>query len=146
MRLALVASIATGASLSILGVYLVMRRVVFLGLVLANAATLGAAVAAAVGWPPEAVSLGAAIAVAAALGEKNPSNRVSGESLMGWAYAAASSATVLILSRVASGSSHTMELLYGNVLAVPATQSVHCRSSPPQWWPVSGYSCRDSCW
>jgi zinc transport system permease protein len=119
MRLALVASVATGASLSILGVYLVMRRVVFLGLVLANVATLGAAVAAAMGWPPEAVSLGVAITAAAALGENDPSNRVSAESLMGWAYAAASSATVLILSRVAGGGHHTMELLYGNVLAVP---------------------------
>jgi twitching motility protein PilJ len=43
MRLALVASIATGAALGLLGVYLVVRRIVFVGLVIANAATLGAA-------------------------------------------------------------------------------------------------------
>lgn len=124
MRLALVASVATGASLGILGVYLVMRRVVFLGLVLANVATLGAAVAEAIGWSPEAVSLAAAVAAAAILGEVGASNRVSAESLMGWAYAAASSATVLILSQVAGGGSHTMDLLYGNVLAVPASHVV----------------------
>ena len=41
MRLALIASIATGVSLGVMGVYLVLRRVVFLGLVVANAATLG---------------------------------------------------------------------------------------------------------
>ena len=41
MRLALIASIATGVSLGVMGVYLVIRRVVFLGLVVANAATLG---------------------------------------------------------------------------------------------------------
>jgi ABC-type Mn2+/Zn2+ transport system permease subunit len=124
MRLAVAASVATGASLGILGVYLVMRRVVFLGLVLANAATLGAAVAAAIGWSPEFVSLAAAVGAAAALGELDASNRISAESLMGWAYAAASSVTVLILSQVAGGSSDTMHLLFGNVLAVPATHVV----------------------
>ena len=38
MRLALVASIATGVALGVMGVYLVIRRLVFLGLVVANAA------------------------------------------------------------------------------------------------------------
>ena len=45
MRLALVASIAAATSLGIIGVYLIVRRIVFFGLVLANAATVGAAVA-----------------------------------------------------------------------------------------------------
>ena len=118
MRLALMASIATGLSLGVMGVYLVIRRVVFLGLVVANAATLGAALAEAVGWTPELTSLAAAVAAAAALGGVETSSRVSVESLMGWAYAAASSATVLVLSWVAGGSSDTFHLLFGNVLAV----------------------------
>ena len=101
MQLALVASIATGVSLGVMGVYLVMRRVVFLGLVVANAATLGAAVAEIVGWPAQLLSLAAAVAAAVALGGVHSSNRMSAESLMGWAYAAASSVTVLLLSRVA---------------------------------------------
>ena len=45
MRLALVAAVSAGVSLSVIGVYLVTRRVVFLGLVLANAATAGGALA-----------------------------------------------------------------------------------------------------
>jgi zinc transport system permease protein len=120
MQLALVASVATGVSLGVLGVYLVIRRVVFFGLVLANAATLGAAIAEIAGWPPEALSLAAGIAAAAALGEVGTSPRVSDESLMGWAYTAASAATVLILSRAAGGSADTLHLLFGNVLAVQA--------------------------
>jgi hypothetical protein len=60
MRLALVASIATAASLSVIGVYLIIRRVVFFGFVLANLATVGAAVAQVVGWAPEVPSLAAA--------------------------------------------------------------------------------------
>jgi ABC-type Mn2+/Zn2+ transport system permease subunit len=124
MRLALVASIATGVSLGVMGVYLVIRRVVFLGLVVANAATLGAALAQTVGWTPELTSLAAAVGAAALLGGVETSSRVSAESLMGWAYAAASSATVLVLSWVAGGSTDTFHLLFGNVLAVQITDVV----------------------
>ena len=118
MQLALVASMATGLSLGLLGVYLVIRRVVFFGLVLANAATLGAAVAAAVGWPPETLSLVAGVLAAAGLGDAGGSRLVSDESLMGWAYTAASSVTVLVLSQAVGGSADTLHLLFGNVLAV----------------------------
>lgn len=124
MRLALIASLATGLSLGVMGVYLVIRRVVFLGLVVANAATLGAAVGHAVGWTPEVTSVAAAVGAAAALGEVGTSTRVSAESIMGWAYAAASSATVLVLSWVAGGSTDTLHLLFGNVLAVQASDVV----------------------
>jgi ABC-type Mn2+/Zn2+ transport system permease subunit len=43
-----------------MGVYLVIRRVVCLGLVVANAATLGAALAQTVGWTPDVLSLAVA--------------------------------------------------------------------------------------
>jgi zinc transport system permease protein len=124
MRLALVASIATGVSLGVMGVYLVIRRVVFLGLVVANAATLGAALAQTVGWAPDLLSLAVAVGAAVALGRVESSNRMSAESWMGWAYAAASSATVLLLSWVAGGSADTLHLLFGNVLAVQSTSVV----------------------
>jgi ABC-type Mn2+/Zn2+ transport system permease subunit len=118
MRLALAASIATGVSLSLIGVYLSIRRVVFLGLVVANAATLGAALAQAAGWAPELTSLACAVAAAALLGGVEAPSRVPAESVMGWAYAAASSATVLVLSWAPGGSADTMHLLFGNVLSV----------------------------
>lgn len=124
MRLALLASIATGVSLGVVGVYLVIRRVVFLGLVVANAATLGAALAQAMGWRPDIVSLVATVGAAVVLGRVESSNRMTAESLMGWAYAAASSATVLLLSWVAGGNADTLHLLFGNVLAVQTSSVV----------------------
>jgi ABC-type Mn2+/Zn2+ transport system permease subunit len=124
MRLALIASVAIGMTLGLLGVYLIMRRVVFFGLVLANAVTLGAAVAQVLGWPPEWLSLVAGVSTAAALGEARASTRVSDEALLGWAYAAAASATVLILSRATGGSVDTLHLLFGNVLAIQASHVV----------------------
>lgn len=124
MRLALIASIATGASLGIIGVYLAFRRVVFLGLVLANAATVGAAVAEAFDFSPEITSIVAAVAVAVGLGLIQRPRRVSSESVMGWAYAAASSAPVLILASVAAPDADTLHMLFGNPLAVRTSHAV----------------------
>ena len=124
MQMALLASVATGMSLGMLGVYLAIRRVVFFGLVLANAATLGAAVAETLGWPPVTLSVAAGILAAAGLGEVGSSTRVSDESLMGWAYAAAAAATVLILSQAAGGNVDTLHLLFGNVLAIQTSHVI----------------------
>ena len=49
---------------------------------------------------------------------------VSDESMMGWAYAAAASATVLILSQAAGGSVDTLHLLFGNVLAIQTSHVI----------------------
>jgi zinc transport system permease protein len=124
MRLALIAAVATGASLGIMGVYLVIRRVVFLGLVLANAATVGAAVAEVFNWSPEIASIVAAVAAALGLGLVQRPRRVSAESVMGWAYAAAASAPVLILAAVAAPDTDTLHMLFGNLLAVSVSHVV----------------------
>ena len=111
MRLALIASVATGALLGVIGVYLVIRRVVFLGLVLANAATVGAAAAEVFHWSPEVTSIVAAVAAALGLGLVQRPRRVSAESVMGWAYAAAASVPVLILAAVAAPDADTLHML-----------------------------------
>ncbi len=124
IRLALIASAATGAALSIMGTYLVIRRVVFMGLVLASAATVGAAVAQILHWPPEVGSIAASVATALGLGAIPTSRRISAESVMGWAYAAASAATVLILAGTAGADMDALHLLFGNLLAVSTSHAV----------------------
>jgi ABC-type Mn2+/Zn2+ transport system permease subunit len=118
MRLALMAALATGSSLGLMGVYLVIRRVIFLGLVLANAATVGVAVAQLLHWSPEVSAMVTTVATALGLGALQNLRRISGESVMGWAYAGASAAAVLILAGAAGADMDTIHLLYGNLLAV----------------------------
>jgi zinc transport system permease protein len=124
MRLALLAALSSGAALGVLGVYLVTRRVVFLGLVLANAAAAGGAAAHLIGWTPEIAGAGTALATAVALGALPTSPRVPNESVMGWAYAAASSATVLVLAQASTADVDTMHFLFGNLLAVSPVHAV----------------------
>jgi manganese/zinc/iron transport system ATP- binding protein len=124
MRLALLASFATGVSLGLIGVYLVIRRVVFLGLVLANAAMVGAAAAEAFDWIPEIASGVAAVAAALGLGLVSNPRRVSAESLIGWAYALAASMPVLILAAAGAPDADALHLLFGSVLVVSASHAV----------------------
>jgi zinc transport system permease protein len=123
MRVALAASLAASVSLSVIGVYLMVRRTVFLGLVLANAATVGAAVGQVLAWSPEIAAVAAALLTALGLGLVPAPRRVSGESVTAWAYAAAASATVLILAGAAGADADTLHLLYGNVLAVSSSHA-----------------------
>jgi ABC-type Mn2+/Zn2+ transport system permease subunit len=123
MRVALAASIAGSVPLSLMGVYLSVRRVVFLGLVLANAATVGAALAQVFGWPSEVSAVLATLTAALCLGALPGSRNVAAESVMGWAYAAAAAATVLILAGAAA-EADTLHLLYGNVLAVSTSHAI----------------------
>jgi hypothetical protein len=124
MRVALVASLAASLPLSTIGVYLILRRMVFLGLVLANAATVGTAVAQLLAWPPEITAIIAALTAAIALGVMPSPRHVPAESINGWGYAAAASATVLILARTTAAEVDTLH----PCLRHSASHTVaHCR-------------------
>ncbi|MEW6337957.1 MAG: metal ABC transporter permease [Acidobacteriota bacterium] len=123
MRLAAVAGVASALALSVLGVYVVLKRVVFVGLTLANVATLGAAAALALRMPIELTAIVASLAAAAALAASTASRRLPPESLIGWGFATASAVTILILSRT-PGDTDAMRLLFGNVLAISRAEAV----------------------
>jgi ABC-type Mn2+/Zn2+ transport system permease subunit len=118
MRLAAIGGSAAALALGVLGVYVVLRRVVFVGLALANIATLGAALAVVIGVAPELSALAAALAGAAGLALAAVPRRVPAESLVGWGYAAAAAVTVLVLARSAPGTTEIMSLVFGTVLTV----------------------------
>jgi zinc transport system permease protein len=118
MRMAALGGAGAAVALSILGVYIVLRRVVFVGLAIANVATLGAAIALTAGLPPGIVVIGSAGAAALSLALTATPRRVPAESLVGWGYAAAAALTVLILSRSAADTLAVMGLVFGMVLAV----------------------------
>lgn len=118
MRLAAVAGVAAGVTLAVLGVYVVLKRVVFVGLALAAVATLGAAVALVVHVRVEPAAIVTALAGAVVLALLATPRRLPAESLVGWGYAAASAAAVLVLAGAAGGDDEAMRLLFGNILAV----------------------------
>lgn len=122
MQRALAASILVGAICAYLGVYVVLRRIVFVGAALAQVSSAGVGLAMALGINPSGPSLGATALGVAALSIRSAGKRITQESVIGVAYGLAGALAVLLVAVSASGEAHLLEVLSGNVLTVTTGQ------------------------
>src|SRR3974390_424972 len=107
-----------------LGVHVVERGVIFVDLALAQIAALGATVAILVGMDPHATGaywlslgftfLGAGIFALA----RTRRGHIPQEAFIGIAYAVASAAAILAMSKATGETEHLKDMLVGNILAV----------------------------
>lgn len=107
-----------------LGVHVVERGVIFVDLALAQIAALGATVAIVIGMDPHGshsywislafTFLGAAIFAFA----RARRGRIPQEAFIGIAYAVASAAAILLMSKATHETEHLKDMLVGNILAV----------------------------
>ena len=122
MQAGLLASILMGISCGYLSVYVILKRLVFLAVALAQFASAAVAISLFVGVNPTlaafiGVMLGALFFSWPALGRYLPR-----ENAIGTGYALASAAGVILIAKNASGEEHLLNLLYGNVLTVAAEE------------------------
>src|SRR5207249_11433295 len=107
-----------------LGVHVVERGVIFVDLALAQIAALGATIAILVGMDPhgqgaywlslEFTFVGAAIFAFA----RTRRGHIPQEAFIGIAYAVASAAAILLMSKATGETEHLKDMLVGNILAV----------------------------
>lgn len=116
MRDALLAACLAGATLGYLGVFIVLRRTVFLGAALPQLAALGVAIALVVGFAPVAGALAGALLGPALLSLLPSRSRVPPDGAVGVAFALASSVAILLLARSAQGETHMLQILSGDIL------------------------------
>ena len=111
-------------ALGYLGLHVLLRKVIFVDLALAQIAAMGAVVAFVFGHEVGslasfAFSLGAAICGAAIFTwSRSRRERVPQEAIIGITYVIASAATILIADRAPEGAEHIKELLAGAILWV----------------------------
>ena len=107
-----------------LGVHVVERGVIFVDLALAQIAALGAVVALLVGMDPHGsaaywISLGFTFLGAAIFSvAKSRRAHIPQEAFIGIAYAVASAAAILAMSKATGETEHLKDMLVGNILAV----------------------------
>jgi zinc/manganese transport system permease protein len=107
-----------------LGVHVVERGVIFVDLALAQIAALGATVAILIGMDPHAggsywISLAFTFLGAAIFSLlRVRSARIPQEAIIGIAYAVASAAAILAMSKATGETEHLKDMLVGNILAV----------------------------
>jgi ABC-type Mn2+/Zn2+ transport system permease subunit len=122
LKLAMMSSLIIGAVCAYLGVYVVLRRVVFVGAALAQVSTAGVGLAMYIGKNPSLVSLVMTMGGVALFSVKSKDRRTTQESLIGIGYAVASALAVLFVAKSAQGEAHMLDVLSGNILTVTSQQ------------------------
>lgn len=119
MRNDLWASLLIGITSSIVGIYVVLRRIAFLGIGLAQVSSLGVAIATFAGLNPDFLSLLMVfLCLIFLLLATKGKESVPREALIGVIYSFALALSLLFLSKSAKGEAGVMESLFGNLLAI----------------------------
>jgi zinc/manganese transport system permease protein len=122
IRYAVFASVLAGGISAYLGVYVLLRRIVFVGIALAQIATLGVAVGHLLGLHQAEAAFGMSLVGVTFFAFQRDRGHIPRESAIGVAYAAASALTILCVSRNPLGEMDVLSLIFGNVLGVTDAQ------------------------
>ena len=126
----LAGTMIVAAVCSYLGVFIVLRRAVFVGAALAQVSSLGVALALFVtgaleSWrgvhaslPPQPIALVLTIIAAVVMAAQRREGYLPRETLIGVAYAAASGLAILVVAVSTHAESEVLNLMCGNVLAI----------------------------
>ena len=127
-RRALVAAVLAAGLCAVIGVYVVLRGMAYLGGALSHAVLPGVAVAYLAGGSVFLGGLAAGIATSLGVGFVSRHNRIKEDTAIGIVLAGAFALGVAIVSAVRSYSADLTNLLFGNVLAV----------TPGDLWQIGG--------
>ncbi|VGO17606.1 High-affinity zinc uptake system membrane protein ZnuB [Pontiella desulfatans] len=113
---ALRAGLLISAVCAMLGVFVILKRAVFIGITLSEVATCGVAAAFLLGIPPFAGSLALVLAAVGALAIPFDNQRIPRDTLMGIIFIAASALAVLLVSKSGTGLMEVNAVLYGDLI------------------------------
>ncbi len=119
---ALITGVIFGGFLSFLGVFVVLRRIVFIGIAISQIAATGFVIGLFLGVRPEFVSAGMTIAAITVFSYFLEEKRLSKEALIGFIYTFFSGVSIILLSKSASGETHLADIFSGNILTVGTTE------------------------
>jgi len=116
--------VTAGVVLGMLGVFIVLRRAVFVTAAISQSAALGVALAfllharTDIALPPSVAALGLALIAALTLAFQSERLRVPREALIGFAYLAASAAAILVGDRITQEAHDISAILFGTAVVV----------------------------
>lgn len=113
-----------GAMASVVGVYVVLRRVVFLAIALAQIASAAVALALFTGLPPLPAALAASLVAALVLGRLQWRGRLPAEAVLGTAYAVAGALAIAFVALNPVGEARALTALFGTLLSIPPVERV----------------------
>lgn len=113
---AVATGVLVGVVCALLGVFVILKRVVFIGIALSEIAACGIAVALLAGMAPIAGAILFTLAAVSVLAFPFENRRIPRDALLGVLFVAASSLSVLLVSRSGLGLHEVRALLYGDLI------------------------------
>ena len=114
---ALIAGTLSAALCGLVGVYVLLKRVVFVGITLAQVASMGVAVALLINVHPMIMALVATLAGVACLAYTSSGQRVPQEGVIGASYVMAAALGIICLAKNPVGDARNLKVLFGNILS-----------------------------
>lgn len=119
MRNVLLAGVLVALGLAPLSIYVVLRRIVFVGAAVAEISSAGVALAVLFNFEPFAAALVLTIVTFLVFSRAADSPHLPLEALIGMLYAGGSAAAVLLIVKAPRGEGDILNVLFGNILTVP---------------------------
>jgi ABC-type Mn2+/Zn2+ transport system permease subunit len=123
IRTALGGTAAIGLVCAFLGVYVVLRRIVFVGATLAEISSVGIALGILTGWSANALSLMCTFAAVLFFANPRSGRYLPGDTVLGIAFTISAAVAVLFVAHTATGNEEVVHLLQGNLLALTAGEA-----------------------
>ncbi len=121
---ALIAGVLAALLCSFLGVYVVLTRIVFVGITLAQLASAGVALALLLHLYPLYMALALTLAGVAFFAWLHPQRKVPMEAVIGTSYVLAAALGILLVALNPVGEARSLNVLFGNILSVQSGELV----------------------
>ena len=118
---ALLASLLVGTACSLVGVFVVLRGLAFIGAGIAHAAFGGVALGFLLGWNPLVTAVGFCVATAGAIHATSQAGRIRMDASIGIFYALTMALGILFVGLMKTYDARLYGYLFGNILSVTAT-------------------------
>ena len=123
IRTALLGTTAIGIVCAYLGVYVVLRRIVFVGATMAQISSAGIALGILTGWSPNAWSVGLTFLAVLFFAHPSFGKRWPQDATLGVLFTVSGAAAVLLVAHTARGNEEVVHLVQGNLLAMTASEA-----------------------
>ncbi len=121
---ALIAGTLSAAMCALVGVYVLLKRIVFVGIALAQLASLGVAVALLIDVHPMIMALVTTLTGVACFALTRTGQRVPQEGVIGASYVMAAALGIICVAKNPVGEARNLKVLFGNILSVHTGEMV----------------------
>ncbi len=121
---ALIAGVLAAAMCSVVGVYVLLKRIVFVGITLAQLSSAGVALALLLDLPPWVLALSATLIGVVFFSQVSANRDLPLEGIIGASYALSTVLGILFIAKNPYGEARSLNVLFGNILSVQTGEIV----------------------